>query len=76
MTDTSIEAAQELDRLKQEAAKFYNYEQGIKLVLNSVYGAFGNPHFAFYNVDIAETITLQGKDAIHYTEAMVNRYFR
>ena len=73
---SNIEAAQELDRLKQEAAKFYNYEQGIKLLLNSVYGAFGNPHFAFYNVDIAETITLQGKDAILYTEAMVNRYFR
>jgi hypothetical protein len=76
MTDTSIEAAQELDKLKQEAAKFYNYEQAVKLLLNSVYGAFGNPHFAFYNVDIAETITLQGKDAILYTEAMVNRYFR
>jgi len=75
MTNDSVEV-QELDKLKQEAAKFYNYEQSVKLLLNSVYGAFGNPHFAFYNIDIAETITLQGKDAILYTEKMVNRYFR
>jgi len=75
MISDSVEV-QELDKLKQEAAKYYNYEQSIKNVLNSVYGAFGNQHFAFYNVDIAETITLQGKDAILYTEAMVNKYFR
>ena len=25
-------------------------------MLNSIYGAFGNPYFYFFNVDIAETI--------------------
>lgn len=67
---------EELERIKQEAAKYYNYEQAVKLALNSVYGAFGNPYFYFFNVDIAETITLQGKDAILYTEELVNKYFR
>lgn len=66
---------EELERIKAEASKYYNYEQAIKLVLNSIYGAFGNEYFAFFNVDIAETITLQGKDAILYTEEMVNKYF-
>ena len=45
-------------------------------MLNSIYGAFGNPYFYFFNVDIAETITLQGKDAILYTEKLINYYFK
>lgn len=65
-----------LIELKSKAAQFFNYEQSIKLMLNSIYGAFGNPHFIFYNIDIAETITLQGKDAILYTEKLINKYFR
>ena len=66
----------ELLKVQQEASKFYNYEQAVKLMLNSIYGAFGNPYFYFFNVDIAETITLQGKDAILYTEKLVNQYFK
>ena len=66
----------ELQKIKQEASKFYNYEQAVKLMLNSIYGAFGNQWFYFFNVDIAETITLQGKDAILYTEELVNKYFK
>jgi len=65
----------ELELVQQEANKFYNYEQAVKLSLNSIYGAFGNEHFYFYNVDIAETITLQGKDAILYSEELINKYF-
>ena len=72
MTDTRLE---ELALIKDEASKYYNYEQAVKLMLNSIYGAFGNPYFYFFNVDIAETITLQGKDAILYTEVLINKYF-
>lgn len=77
MTDEEREAKLiELQEVKKEASRYYNYEQGVKLMLNSIYGAFGNEYFYFFNVDIAETITLQGKDAILYTEEMVNKYFR
>lgn len=64
-----------LSEAKDLAGKYYNYEQAVKLMLNSIYGAFGNKWFYFFNVDIAETITIQGKDAILYTEKMINRYF-
>lgn len=67
---------EELQQIKEEASKYYNYEQAVKLMLNSIYGAFGNPYFYFFNVDIAETITLQGKDAILYTEKLINKYFK
>ena len=35
----------ELQQINKEASKFYNYEQAVKLMLNSIYGAFGNPYF-------------------------------
>lgn len=66
---------EELQRIKEEAKRFYNYEQSVKLMLNSIYGAFGNEYFYFFSIDLAETITLQGQDAILYTEKMVNHYF-
>ncbi len=77
MTDKEREDyVQKIEELKYQASMYTNMEQGVKLLLNSIYGAFGNPYFYFFNVDIAETITLQGKDAILYTEELINRYFR
>ena len=68
--------SKELENLKKLASDYYNYEQAVKLMLNSIYGAFGNPYFYFFNINIAETITGQGKDAILYTEELLNKYFR
>ena len=59
---------------KQLSAKYTAYEQAVKLTLNSIYGAFGNKWFHFFNIDIAESITKQGKDAILYSEAILNKY--
>jgi hypothetical protein len=75
MSNYTAAQQQELDDINEEASKYYAREQSIKLQLNSIYGAFGNPYFYFFNIDIAETITLQGKDAILYTEELLNRYF-
>ena len=52
------------DFYSNESAKFTAYEQAVKLTLNSIYGAFGNKWFHFFNIDIAESITLQGQNAI------------
>lgn len=60
---------------QNQADRYFNQEQSIKRILNSIYGAFGNEYFHFFNIDIAESITGQGKDAILYTEKMVNLYF-
>lgn len=69
------EKKEKLAQVKAEAKRYYNYEQSVKLMLNSIYGAFGNEYFYFFNIELAETITLQGQDAILYTEKMVNHYF-
>jgi hypothetical protein len=61
--------------LQDYSRKCYSYEQAVKLIINSIYGAFANEYFHFYNIAIAETVTLQGQDAIKFTEKMVEKYF-
>tara|TARA_A100001037_G_scaffold306579_1_gene352903 strand:- start:10591 stop:11793 length:1203 start_codon:yes stop_codon:yes gene_type:complete len=56
--------------------KYTAYEQAVKLSLNSIYGAFGNKWFHFFDIDIAESITLQGQNAILYSENILNKYFQ
>jgi intein/homing endonuclease len=72
---TKNEILLKIQELEHEATLMKNYEQAVKITLNSIYGAFGNPYFYFFNVAIAESITIQGKDAILYTEKVLNSYF-
>lgn len=73
---SDIEIPDNLDKWKIESSRCSSYEQAIKLIINSIYGAFGNEWFHFYNVSIAETVTLQGQDAIKFTEGMLDKYFK
>lgn len=60
---------------QKKSSDFYNTEQGIKLTLNSIYGATGNQYFALFNPDVAESTTLQGQDIWKFAEKIINRYF-
>ena len=71
---TDDEAKLLVDHYKQLSAKFTAYEQAVKLTLNSIYGAICNKLFHFFNLDIAESITKQGKNAILYSETILNKY--
>jgi DNA polymerase elongation subunit (family B) len=66
------EKIQSLTALKNE---YKNEEQGIKLTMNSIYGAIGNNYFACFNPDVAEAVTLQGQDLIKYSSMLLTRYF-
>jgi len=65
-----------INHYEELSAKFTAYEQAVKVTLNSIYGAFGNKWFHFFNIDMAESITLQGQDAILYSENVLNKYFQ
>lgn len=65
----------EIRRLNALQEQFENKQQGTKIFLNSVYGATGSPWFIFFNIDIAEAVTLQGQELIKYSEQVINRYF-
>jgi hypothetical protein len=74
--DLSTLSEEEIKEIKEESLRCYSNEQAIKLIINSIYGAFANEYFHFYNIAIAETVTLQGQDAIRFTEKMVDKYFK
>ena len=74
-TSSKEEIKVEIERLKQLRDKYMNAEQAVKIFINSIYGACGSPWFAFFNMDVAEAVTLQGQDLIKYSEKVLNRYF-
>ena len=65
----------EILRLKKMSDDYKNEEQGVKLTLNSIYGALGNQYFACFNTEVAESVTLQGQDLIKFAEKIINKYF-
>lgn len=47
-----------------------------KLFINSVYGAMANQYYYNSNVEMAESVTLQGQDLIKFSTNEVNAYFK
>ena len=72
---TESEIKEEISRLKKMSNDYKNEEQGVKLTLNSIYGALGNQYFACFNTEVAESVTLQGQDLIKFAEKIINKYF-
>lgn len=72
---TELEIKEEISRLKKMSNDYKNEEQGVKLTLNSIYGALGNQYFACFNTEVAESVTLQGQDLIKFAEKIINKYF-
>lgn len=76
MKEENKQKLQELiDKAHNNYVKYDNFQMGAKILINSYYGAFGFNKFPFYNKDIAESVTLQGKNAILYAEKSINEYF-
>jgi DNA polymerase elongation subunit (family B) len=77
--DYSALPLEELEKLlveyQKKSSDFHNEEQGVKLTLNSIYGALGNKWFSLANIDVAESVTLQGQDIWKFAEKIINRYF-
>jgi DNA polymerase elongation subunit (family B) len=74
-TASKEELKKEILRLTNLKDFYMNAEQAVKIFINSIYGACGSPWFAFFNVEVAEAVTLQGQDLIKYSEKAMNRYF-
>ena len=72
-----IEAKQEYEknptrRLENEIANLDNQQMGIKILMNSLYGALANKYFRYFDHRIAEGVTLSGQRAIKTAEKAVN----
>jgi DNA polymerase elongation subunit (family B) len=58
--------------LSREINRLENTQMAIKILLNSLYGALGNAYFRYFDMRIAEGITLSGQLAIKWAEKAMN----
>jgi len=58
--------------IKKKSEILYNEQMTIKILLNSVYGAMGTRYFRYYNVLMAEAITLTGQITNSTAEKSIN----
>lgn len=75
--DQKLEKAKDPSERKfyeKESTKRYNQEQAIKILMNSLYGAMSNEFFRYYDMRIAESITVTGQLTIQWAEKRVNDY--
>lgn len=62
------------ETLKDEIQKLSNFEQALKILLNSGFGAVSNQWFRFFDIKNAQAITLSGQMAIQWVERYINEY--
>jgi DNA polymerase elongation subunit (family B) len=61
-----------LPEIKRQMNQLDNSQQAVKILLNSLYGAMGNQYFRYYDLRIAEGVTLSGQLAIRWAERAMN----
>lgn len=61
-------------QLEKDISKYNNLQLAKKVQLNSAYGALGNQYFRYFDVRMAESITLSGQLSIRWIEARMNEY--
>lgn len=74
-----IEAQKEYQKnktfeLEKQIARYNNLQMAFKIMLNSAYGALGNKYFRYYQIALAECITLAGQVSIRWIENEMNKY--
>ena len=72
---TKYEAeGKETSKLKDNISALDSRQYALKIFLNSIYGAMGNPAFRWFDIRLAESITKTGQLAIKWTERGLNAY--
>lgn len=61
-------------RLEQLIARVETEQMAIKILLNSLFGAIGNRYFRYFNMELAEGVTMSGQLVIQLAEMVANNY--
>ena len=60
-------------QLEKEINRLHNQQMAIKILMNSLYGALGNQHFKYFDLRMAEGVTLTGQMVIQWAEKAINK---
>jgi DNA polymerase elongation subunit (family B) len=63
-------------KLKSKSAIYDNQQMALKILLNSLYGALSNVHFRYYDIRMAEAITISGQLSVRWAANTVNAYLQ
>jgi DNA polymerase elongation subunit (family B) len=63
---------EQVEQAKKDIAKYNNFQMVRKVQLNSAFGALGNQYCRYYNLDMAEAITVSGQFSIRWVEDRLN----
>lgn len=59
--------------LEKQISTLENKQMALKILLNSLYGALGNAYFRYFDIRLAEGVTLSGQLAIQWAEKAMNK---
>lgn len=62
------------ERCNKDISKYKNEQLVRKVQLNSAYGAIGNEYCRYYDVDLAEAVTISGQLSIRWIEKELNSF--
>ena len=60
--------------LEKEIDRLNTMQTAVKILMNSLYGAMGSKYFRYYNVEIAEGVTLSGQLVNQWAEKHLNSW--
>lgn len=72
LTDAELKAYAR--KLSFDISKYHNFQLTKKIQLNSAYGAMGNQYFRFFDIRLAEAVTLSGQLVIQWIANEINKY--
>lgn len=64
----------QVEYLEKEISRYTNLQLAKKVTLNSAYGAIGNQYFRFFDIRLAEAVTMAGQLSIRWIEKKMNEY--
>lgn len=62
------------ENLEKEIDRLNTLQTAVKILMNSLYGAMGSKYFRYYNIEIAEGITLTGQLVSQWAEQHINKW--
>ena len=65
---------QKVYSIERDIARYENQQMAIKILMNSLYGALGNKYFRYFDLRMAEAITLTGQTVIRWAERHANDF--
>jgi len=68
------ELEKKIELLDYEVQDLNTQQNSLKIFLNAIYGGLGAGHFRYFDVRLAETVTLTGQATIKWTERITNEY--